>query len=83
MLRLLPRVPHVTLATGRPYDEQPIPGMPNHWRELTTIFLSRWVPFPTAEVRVGAPSLPPVALPKPRPQPAPVAAPARRSRRPR
>jgi hypothetical protein len=82
VLRLLPRVPHVTLATGRPYDEQPIPGMPNHWRELTAIFLSRWVPWPTAEIRVGAPSLPRVALPKPRPQPAP-APPTRRGRRPR
>lgn len=83
VLRLLPRVPHVTLATGRPYDEPPIPGMPNHWRELTAIFLTRWVPWPTTEIRLGAPALAHVALPRapPPPPPAPVA--PRRGRRPR
>jgi hypothetical protein len=82
VLRLLPRVPHVTLATGRPYDERPIPGMPNHWRELTAIFLQRWIPFPSTEIRVGPPSLARVAMPRPRPRPAPPAA-TRRGRRPR
>ncbi|HET7462282.1 MAG TPA: hypothetical protein VFJ82_13600 [Longimicrobium sp.] len=83
VLRLLPRVPHVTLATGRPYDEPPIPGMPNHWRELTALFLSRWVPWPSTEIRVGPPALAAVRLPKPRPQPVPPPVPARRGRRPR
>lgn len=57
VLRLLPRVPHVTLETGRPYDEPPIPGMPNHWRELAALFLVRWDPFAKADI-----TLPPVAL---------------------
>jgi hypothetical protein len=83
VLRLLPRVPHVTLATGRPYDEQPIHGMPNHWRELTAIFLSRWVPFPNTDIRLGPPSLARVPMPRPRPQPPAPPAPTRRGRRPR
>jgi len=83
VLRLLPRVPHVTLATGRPYDEPPIPGMPNHWRELTAIFLARWVPWPNTEIRLGPPALARVALPRPPPPPAPPPAAARRGRRPR
>jgi len=77
VLRLLPRVPHVTLATGRPFDEPAIPGMPNHWRELTSIFLARWVPFPTAEVRLPAP--PRIRVPAPKP-PAPQPVPTRRAR---
>jgi len=79
VLRLLPRVPHVTLATGRPYDEPAIPGMPNHWRELTAIFLSRWVPFPAAEVRLPPP--PRIRVPAPKPPEPPAPAPARRGRR--
>ncbi|MFL5540851.1 MAG: hypothetical protein ACJ8J0_17805 [Longimicrobiaceae bacterium] len=57
VLRLLPRVPHVTLETGRPYDEQPIPGMPNYWRELTALFIARWEPWAKTDL-----TLPPVAL---------------------
>lgn len=83
VLRLLPRVPHVTLQTGRPYDEPPIPGMPNHWRELAALFLARWDPFAKTDV-----TLPPVALgaihlppPPPPPPPAPTPPARRRGRR--
>jgi hypothetical protein len=82
VLRLLPRVPHVTLETGRPYDERPIPGMPRYWQELNALFLQRWDPFARADV-----ALPPVALGEihlppapPPPPPAPVSAPARERR---
>lgn len=82
VLRLLPRVPHVTLETGRPYDEAPIPGMPNHWRELTALFLARWDPWARADITLptlalGAIRLPPAPPPPPPPPPAP----ARRGRR--
>jgi hypothetical protein len=82
VLRLLPRVPHVTLETGRPYDEQPIPGMPNYWRELTALFLARWIGFPTAEVRpVPAPQLTAIRAPKLPPPPPPPVTRGRRGRR--
>jgi hypothetical protein len=57
--------------------------MPNHWRELTAIFLSRWVPFPATDIRLGPPSLARVPMPKPRPTPPAPTVPTRRGRRPR
>jgi hypothetical protein len=82
VLRLLPRVPHVTLETGRPYDEQPIPGMPNYWRELTSIFLSRWVAYPAVEVRpLAVPALAPLRAPARPPPPPPPVTTRRRGRR--
>ncbi|HSU14708.1 hypothetical protein [Longimicrobium sp.] len=82
VLRLLPRVPHVTLETGRPSDETPIPGMPNYWRELTSLFLSRWVAFPAVEVRpVPTPRLTALRAPKLPPPPPPPAPRGRRGRR--
>jgi hypothetical protein len=81
VLRLLPRVPHVTLETGRPYDEQPIPGMPRYWHDLTADFLSRWTAFPTVELRpLSVPALTEIRAPKP-PPPPPPAEPRRRGRR--
>jgi hypothetical protein len=84
VLRLLPRVPHVTLETGRPWDERPIPGMPDYWRQLTAIFLARWEPFATADLTLPAVTLGSVRLPPappPAPQPAPAPARGRRGRR--
>jgi hypothetical protein len=86
VLRLLPRVPHVTLETGRPYDERPIPGMPNYWRELTALFLARWAPLPKTDVTLpavalGAVRLPPAPPPPPPPAPEPPPARGRRGRR--
>jgi hypothetical protein len=79
VLRLIPRVPHVTLATGRPYDEPPIPGMPNYWRELTALFVSRWEGFANPYVRVPKTDVGPVRLPPaPPPPPTPPPAPTRR-----
>ena len=46
VLRLIPRVPRVTLATGRPVDETPIPGMDRYWRELEAEFITRLRPYP-------------------------------------
>jgi hypothetical protein len=84
VLRLLPRVPHVTLETGRPFDERPIPGMPGYWRELTAIFLARWEPFAKTDVTLpavalGAIRLPPAPPPPPQPEPPPAR--GRRGRR--
>jgi len=84
VLRLLPRVPHVTLETGRPYDERPIPGIPNYWRELTAVFLARWDPFAKTDVTLPAVALGAIRLPPappPPPQPAPPPARGRRARR--
>jgi hypothetical protein len=82
VLRLLPRVPHVTLETGRPYDERPIPGMPGYWRELTADFLSRWRAFPATEVRpLAPPRLAALRAPKPPPLPPPPVPDRRRGRR--
>ncbi len=50
VLRLLPRVMHVTLATGRPEGEWQPPGAAEEWRRRTRDFLSRPVPFyPTVQ----------------------------------
>ncbi|HEX8903734.1 MAG TPA: hypothetical protein VF771_02690, partial [Longimicrobiaceae bacterium] len=82
VLRLLPRVPHVTLETGRPYDEQPIPGMPNYWRELTADFLSLWRAFPTVELRaLPTAQLSAIRAPRPPPPPPPPLTQSRRGRR--
>ncbi|HEX6750475.1 MAG TPA: hypothetical protein VF092_24515 [Longimicrobium sp.] len=79
VLRLVPRVAHVTLETGRPYDERPIPGMPNYWRELTADFLSLWRAFPATEVRaLTPPQLSTLRAPKPPPPPPPPPVPDRR-----
>jgi hypothetical protein len=81
VLRLVPRVPHVTLETGRPFDEPQIPGMRSYWRDLEAEFAgSRLRPFPRLEPAArGAPPLrtaPSIPL-EPRPQPP---APTRRRR---
>lgn len=81
VLRLLPRVPHVTLETGRPYDERPIPGMPRYWQELNAVFLSRWDPFARADVALPAVSLGAIHLPPAPPPPAPAPPPAPVGRR--
>lgn len=48
LLQLLPRVPVVTLATGRPDDERPSREELARWRELQRDFVaSEFVPFPT------------------------------------
>jgi hypothetical protein len=80
VLRLLPRVPYVTLETGRPFDEPPIPGMPNYWRELTALFVSRWEPFANPYVALPRVDAGPVRLP-PAPPPQPAPAPPRRRRK--
>ncbi|MBD0320142.1 MAG: hypothetical protein ICV87_07410 [Gemmatimonadetes bacterium] len=62
VLRLIPRVPHVTLATGRPDGEpQPLSAL-HRWRQLAQTFISEsFTPLPAAEVvrapvpRVGPP----------------------------
>jgi hypothetical protein len=54
VLRLLPRVPYVTLESGRPADEPPIPGMPRYWHQLMAEFLARWTPLPNAETMLPA-----------------------------
>lgn len=71
VLRLVPRVPHVTLATGRPVDDAPIPGMPGYWRELEAEFVARLRPYPKLEPADRGP--PPVRAPSivPRPRQAP------------
>src|SRR5215218_4084721 len=84
VLRLLPRVPHVTLETGRPYDERPIPGMPNYWRELTALFITRWEPWAKTDVALAAVApgaIRPPPAPPPPPQPAPPPVRGRRGRR--
>lgn len=45
VLRTLPRVMHVTLATGRPEGEYQPPDALEHWRRRTRDFISRPVPF--------------------------------------
>jgi hypothetical protein len=67
VLRLLPRVMHVTLATGRPEGEWQPRGAAEEWRRRTRDFISRPVPFyPTVQPpmirikdQVPAPKLPP------------------------
>ena len=80
VLRLVPRVPHVTLATGRPVDESPIPGMPNYWRELTADFIARPRPFPALDPAPG--TAPPITRRSPtQPRPAPPPPPPQEDRR--
>lgn len=51
VLRLIPRVPHVTLATGRPDGEFQPPGALVRWRQLTQAFISDlFFPLPSTEV---------------------------------
>jgi hypothetical protein len=50
VLRTLPRVMHVTLATGRPEGEWQSPSALEHWRRRTRDFISQPVPFyPTVQ----------------------------------
>jgi hypothetical protein len=44
VLRLLPRVMHVTLATGRPEGEWQAPGATDRWRQRTLEFIRNPVP---------------------------------------
>jgi hypothetical protein len=72
VLRLIPRVPHVTLATGRPEGE-PL-GALHRWRQLAQTFIAEsFTPLPAADV-VRA-TFPPVGVirrapPPPPPKPA-------------
>ena len=79
VLRLLPRVPHVTLATGRPVDETPIPGMPRYWQELAALFVARWEPIGNPNVLL--PRVAYVGLRLPPPLPKTVHAETQRTRR--
>ena len=55
VLRTIPRVMHVTLATGRPEGEWQPPRALEHWRALTREFIRNPVPFyPTLQM----PSIP-------------------------
>ncbi len=79
VLRLVPRVPHVTLETGRPFGEARIPGMPNYWRELTAEFITRPRPFPREELVASTRLTPRIRVPSPPPpSPAPPPVDARR-----
>lgn len=64
VLRTLPRVMHVTLATGRPDGEPQPPRAVDHWRRQTRDFVSHPVPrYPT----LTPPSIPlPDSVPRPR-----------------
>jgi hypothetical protein len=57
VLRTLPRVMHVTLATGRPEGEWQPPRAVDHWRRLTREFVMNPVPY--------YPTLQPFAIPFP------------------
>ena len=82
VLRLVPRVPHVTLETGRPVDDRAIPGMPNYWRDLTSEFIARPRPFPALDpAPAAAPPLRMVSSVPPRPVAPPPPAETRRGRR--
>ncbi|HYW08077.1 MAG TPA: hypothetical protein VE913_14035 [Longimicrobium sp.] len=73
VLRLIPRVPHVTLATGRPDGEGWTGGLPR-WRELTQIFIAEpFSPVPVEELAYAAapPAPRPIIIPTPPPPPAP------------
>ena len=81
VLRLVPRVPHVTLETGRPFGEPGIPGMPHYWRELTAEFITRPRPFPREELAAAGPSAMRIRVPPPPPAaPAPPVDARRRGR---
>lgn len=64
ILRTLPRVMHVTLATGRPEGEWQPPRAVENWRRMTREFVSTAVPYyPT----LTTPSIPlPDSIPAPR-----------------
>jgi hypothetical protein len=67
VLRLIPRVPHVTLATGRPDGElQPL-GALARWRQLTQIFISEpFSPLPVVDpVRLPGPHARPLFITTP------------------
>jgi hypothetical protein len=66
VLRTLPRVMHVTLATGRPEGEWQPPRALEHWRRMTREFISNPVPFyPTLQT----PAIPlPDSVPRPQPE---------------
>lgn len=59
VLRLIPRVPHVTLATGRPDGEPQPPGASSRWWQLEQIFVaSPFSPLPATDpVRPQLPGL--------------------------
>jgi hypothetical protein len=64
LLRLLPRVPVVTLATGRPIDESPTATERAAWREASARFAGEpCVHQPRATVVTPAPPRPPLADP--------------------
>lgn len=77
VLRTLPRVMHVTLATGRPEGEWQPPRALDHWRRLTREFVTNPVPrYPTLQ----PPTIPlPASVPALRPlrerEPCPTAGP--------
>ncbi|HEU0015928.1 MAG TPA: hypothetical protein VFQ45_19780 [Longimicrobium sp.] len=72
VLRLLPRVMHVTLATGRPEGEGQLPGATERWRRRTQQFIAGPPPEHPREPE-RAPGPPAVRQPA-RPRPAPAAA---------
>ena len=82
VLRLIPRVPHVTLATGRPDGEAWTGGLA-HWRELTELFIAEpFSPVPVEEPAQAAVLPAPRAVFIPEPPPPPLRAePRRRGRR--
>lgn len=55
VLRTLPRVSHVTLATGRPDGEWQGPGAAERWRRATLDFISRPLPRHPALAPPGMP----------------------------
>ncbi len=83
VLRLVPRVMHVTLATGRPEGEPQPPGAPARWYRLAQEFIAApFAPHPAAEPRTAraAPAVRPTAV-TPKPPPPALAEPPRRGRR--
>lgn len=66
LLQLLPRVPVVTLATGRPDDERPARNEIARWRELQRDFVaSEFLPFPAPRVVRSVLALRPAVTPPP------------------
>ncbi len=72
LLQLLPRVPVVTLASGRPDDERPSHEELARWHERQRDFLvAEFVAYPAPELALRHPPLrPPVATPEPGAAPA-------------
>jgi len=59
VLRLLPRVQHVTLATGRPEGEPNTPESQRRWRILAQEFAAApFLPYPDLNVALHPPPLP-------------------------